>query len=102
MEIKSKPIKTKMLYSIMWSIVAISVILQIYLAIVDYSSYKKGQEYALTVHLTSQRESMPSDKIAYEEACSRAYNLYSGRAVTLYWNDESVREQQSALQESFA
>lgn len=102
MEIKSKPIKTKMLYSIMWSIVAISLILQIFLAIFDYSSYKKGQEYALTVHLTSQGESLPSDKTAYEEACSRAYNLYSGRAVNLYWNNESIRKQQNALQESFA
>lgn len=79
MDIKSEKIQVKNKIKIMWIIVAVLVFIQLGLSIIDYTSYKKGQKYAVTsqevVAALSETKIIDADD-SYNEKCKDLYSYF--------------------------
>lgn len=88
MEIRSQKVELKKKIKLMWIVVAIIAVITLSLSATDYSSYKKGQEFAVASNeLIAETSSNPIIDVdaSYKEKCEKLYSYFSR-----YYSDQTI------------
>lgn len=102
--VKSEKISQKKKKRIVWAVSVLLVIVTLIAFAVDYSGYKKGQEYGLasaSITSTISGSSWVNKNDSYAEQCREVYNKLNRKYYDIVFDMSAMREAQRALKESF-
>lgn len=106
---KSEKISQKKKTKIVWLVAIVLLLVTMVSFVIEYSGYKKGQKYGLTVALTASEISSSgwvNQKDSYSEQCKSVYDKLNHRSYSYTLNGvkydaSTIQKTESALRSSF-